>query len=151
MIDPISAQAVGSIGQTGAAQPASSTGTAGAGVAPAEDVTRFNSAMDQSGQNMSQASKQSPEGFREDAASRIHGAKPAETTGPSSTLDSLDKVSADFKSLRTDMLQNASHMGEVGDLIRAQFQVANITMTQTMMGQAGQKSSQGVQQLLKGQ
>jgi hypothetical protein len=147
MIDPISAQAVGSIGQTGAAQPASSTGTAGAGAAPAEDVTRFNTALDQGGQNMTQT----PGSFGADAANRAQGAKPAEAAGRSSTLESLDKVSADFQSMRTDMLQNASHMGEVGNLIRAQFQVANITMTQTMMGQAGQKSSQGVQQLLKGQ
>jgi hypothetical protein len=39
----------------------------------------------------------------------------------------------------------------VGDLLRMQFQAAQLTMTQTMVGQVGQKTSQGTQQLLKGQ
>ncbi len=74
-----------------------------------------------------------------------------EQTRPSEALEGLDKLSADLKTAQDNVIRTTSDMGDMGDLLRMQFEVANLTTTQTMVGQVGQKSSQGTQQLLKGQ
>jgi hypothetical protein len=73
------------------------------------------------------------------------------TESSRSVLEGIDKMSADMRAMQGDLQNATSSMGEVGDLLRMQFQAAQLTMTQTMVGQVGQKTSQGTQQLLKGQ
>jgi hypothetical protein len=139
MLDPISAQATGATGatgQAGGAQPA-----AGPGQAKTEDVTRFNDSM-----QSQQQTPQAGQGFRPEQVGQADKAG-----SPGKVMDGLDKMSADLREMRLDTIADTEKLGDMGNLIRAQFKVANLTMTQTMMGQAGQKSSQGMQQLLKGQ
>jgi hypothetical protein len=140
-MDPISSQAAGAVAKTEVTQPLS-----GPGPARADDVARFQDSMHQPPQ---QNPQQLP-----DAGQSFQPAQAAQTDAPGASnkvLDGLDKVSSDIRSMRTDMIADSGNLGDMGELIRVQFQVANLTMTQTMMGQAGQKSSQGMQQLLKGQ
>ncbi len=123
MVDPL-------ITQTGAATGAGLAEGAQQGVKPAasqSDVARFQEAL-------GAAPPQGPDQVQ-----------------PSGTLEGLDKLSADMKTAKDNILQTTSGMGDMGDLLRMQFEVANLTTTQTMVGQVGQKSSQGTQQLLKGQ
>lgn len=140
-MDPISSQAAGAVAKTEAAQPLS-----GPGQARADDVARFQDSLHQPQQ-------QNPQQFP-DVGQAFQPAQAAQTDAAGTSnkvLDGLDKVSSDIRAMRTDMLADSGKLGDMGELIRVQFQVANLTMTQTMMGQAGQKSSQGMQQLLKGQ
>ena len=129
MVDPISSSAVASISSNGVAAP---SGAAGPGPANPADAAQFTEAMQQP------AMPPAPD--------HVPG-----TEKQGSVLESLDKMSANMRGMQ-DNLQNATtHMGEIGDLLQTQFQVAQLTMTQTMVGQVGSKSSQGAQQLLKGQ
>ena len=133
MVDPISTQAatgaVGGIGQAGLAEPSA---LGGPGPVNPDDAARFSEAMQQGLDPAAQA---------------------GQTPGaPGSTfMDGIDKMSADMRAAQANILQSTSGMGEMGDLIRTQFEVAQLTTTQTMVGQVGQKTSQGTQQLLKGQ
>jgi hypothetical protein len=64
----------------------------------------------------------------------------------------MDRLSADMRSLKVDLdhgLANAK--GEMGELISLQFKAMQITTSMTVMGQGGQKTGQGIQQLIKGQ
>lgn len=72
-------------------------------------------------------------------------------TQGSKILDNLDRMSADFKNLKDGVQQAANNHGEMGDLIRLQMQVAEVTTTQTLVGKGGEKSGQGVNQLVRGQ
>lgn len=121
------------ITQTGAAQGAQGVGLAegpaqaGKPSAAPEDAARFQEAL---GVTPPQAPDQ------------LQGSSP---------LAGLDKLSADMRATKTNIVQGADGLGDMGNLLRLQFEVANLTTTQTMVGQVGQKSSQGTQQLLKGQ
>lgn len=70
---------------------------------------------------------------------------------PGRLLRGLDAFSEDTARLRASVESTVGRVGEMGDLFRLQFEVATMTTTQTMVGQTGQKGSQGVQTLLKGQ
>ena len=130
MVDPISGSQLASIaGNNGVAQPADPSSLGGANP---KDAAMFAEAMNQP-----------PDAPMPPDA--VEG-----TQGPG-MLDNLDKISADMRSMQTGLESATGAMGEVGDLLRTQFQVAQLTMTQTMIGQVGQKTSQGTQQLLKGQ
>jgi hypothetical protein len=136
MIDPISTQAAtgavggtGGIGQTGVAEP---SGLGGPGQVNQSDATRFAEAV---------------QGVDPGAQA---GQTPGADTGVN-VLEGLDKMSADMRAAQQSMLESTSGMGAMGDLIRTQFEVAQLTTAQTMVGQVGQKTSQGTQQLLKGQ
>lgn len=126
MVDPISSQAV-SIAGNGAAMPKSPTEL---GAANPKDVAQFTEAM------------QPPTPPMPDQVPGVE---------PKTLVDNLDKMSADMRAMQSDLQNAVSNMGEMGDLLRTQFQMASLTMTQTMVGQVGQKTSQGTQQLLKGQ
>lgn len=128
MVDPISGGAAASISSgAGVAGP---SGVAGPGPANPADTAQFAEAMQQP------AMPPAPD--------HVPG-----TQG--SMLEGLDKVSANLRAMQGDLQNATTNMGEVGDLLRTQFQVAQLTMTQTMVGQVGSKTSQGTQQLLKGQ
>jgi hypothetical protein len=139
MVDPISTQAatgaVGGVGQTGLAEP---SGIGGPGPVNQHDAARFSEAMQEGA---------GPAAAQESAAA-------GQTTGVNAgdpVLEGMDKLSADMRAMQDKLVQSTSGMGEMGDLIRVQFEVARLTTTQTMVGQVGQKTSQGTQQLLKGQ
>jgi hypothetical protein len=137
MIDPISTQAAtgavggaGGVGQAGLAEP---SGLGGPGQANQKDAAQFAEAMQQGIDPGAQAG-QTP-GVNTDA----------------NVLEGLDKMSADMRAAQQNIVESTSGMGDMGNLIRTQFEVAQLTTTQTMVGQVGQKTSQGTQQLLKGQ
>lgn len=125
MVDSISGKALSIAGQNGVAQPADFSKLGGA---DPNDAALFAEAMNRP----------------EDAL----GVDGAQNNG---MLGNLDKLSADMRAMQSDLQNAVGEMGEMGDLLRTQFQVAQLTMTQTMVGQVGQKTSQGTQQLLKGQ
>lgn len=136
MVDPLISQAGQVAGQTGAAP------AAGPGTAKAEDVSRFQ------------------EGLRPEAGAPpmdaqagqgVSGVQAPDQAQRPNVVEGLDQLSSDLKAARTGIIEGAEHMGEIGALLRTQFEVAQLTTTQTMVGQVGQKTSQGTQQLLKGQ
>lgn len=127
MIDPLISQ-TGAAAELGAGQPAS----VGTGPASQDDVARFQEALH-------------PDA---DIPQQVGNVVPA---GGNAPLEGLDKLSADLQTAKNTIIEGTRNMGEVGDLLRMQFEVANLTTTQTMVGQVGQKTSQGTQQLLKGQ
>ena len=128
MVDPLVSQA-GAAGVGGVSPGSPSEIGNGPGFASESDVTTFHDAM---------AGNTTPQ----------HG---VEGTQPGGLMQEMDKISVDLQSTRDGLLKNADGLGDMGNLIRLQFEVANLTTTQTMVGQVGQKSSQGTQQLLKGQ
>lgn len=132
MVDPVSGSAVSIAGNNGLAQPADPSSLGGANP---KDVTAFQNAMNQP---VDAPMPVEPQGA-------VNGAE------GSGMLENLDKVSENIRSMQDGLHNATGAMGEVGDLLRTQFQVAQLTMTQTMVGQVGQKTSQGAQQLLKGQ
>lgn len=127
MIDPLISQ-TGAVTGPGGGLPASSGGPA---PAAQDDVTRFQEALN--------------------PAAEVPAPPGAVPVGENAPLEGLDKLSADLRTARNSIVEGTQNMGEVGDLLRMQFEVANLTTTQTMVGQVGQKTSQGTQQLLKGQ
>jgi len=137
MADPISTQAMtgsiggtGGVGQTGLVEP---SGLGGPGPANQNDVTQFTEAMQQ-----------------QSIDPGLQAQTPGVNTG-NNVLEGLDKMSSDMRAAQKNIVDSTKGMGDMGDLIRTQFEVAQLTTTQTMVGQVGQKSSQGIQQLLKGQ
>jgi hypothetical protein len=132
MVDPISSQAVSSIaGNNGVAQPADISKLGGANP---QDVQDFAAAMN----NQPLEAPMPP--------ADIQGAQ------QNDMLTGLDDLSANVRDMQQNMQGVADALGgDMGNLLRTQFQVAHLTMTQTMIGQVGQKTSQGTQQLLKGQ
>ncbi len=74
---------------------------------------------------------------------------PTLKTPGDSILDSMQREMTD-KSQALEKSIN-SVQGSSGDMLRLQYEVAQLTMTQTVVGQVGSKTSQGLQQLLKGQ
>lgn len=153
MVDPILA----SVGQLeGLAQPEAVKGAGGANMA---DVERFNTVMEQplrgsdglegvagvdgiSGQGL-QAMSEVP-----NTMVRSTITMPEADT---SLVQGLDYFSAESHKMHSEVVQSLANAGEMGEMFKLQFQVANLTTTQTMVGQTGQKGSQGVQTLLKGQ
>ncbi len=141
MIDPISTQAAtgatgatGGVGQAGLAEPRLD----GPGPANQADAAKFSEAMHQGVDPAAQAQIGQT------------GQTPGVNTG-NSVLDGLDSMSESMRAAQKSIVDSASGLGEMGHLIRTQFEVAQLTTTQTLVGQAGQKTSQGAQQLLKGQ
>ncbi|MCG8530931.1 MAG: hypothetical protein MI749_09730 [Desulfovibrionales bacterium] len=66
-------------------------------------------------------------------------------------MNTLDKMSSEYKQLNMAVEKNSKNAGELGEIIRLQLKVAQVTTAQTMLGKAGEKSSQGVSQLVRGQ
>ena len=132
MIDPISTQAatgaVGGVGQSGLAEPSA---LGGPGPVNQNDAARFSEAMQQ---GLDPGAGQMPD-----------------VNAGNNVLEGIDKMSADMRAAQSGIMDATSGMGEMGALLRTQFEVAQLTTTQTMVGQVGQKTSQGTQQLLKGQ
>lgn len=83
------------------------------------------------------------------ATSGASGVQPQ--TGGSRILDNLDRMSADFRALKDSVHETAGKGGEMGEIIRLQMQVAEVTTTQTMVGKGGEKTGQGINQLVRGQ
>lgn len=72
------------------------------------------------------------------------------TKTPGDTI--LDNLSHQMSETRTVVEGQLNAIsGEMGELMRLQYDIARVTMDQTMIGQVGSKGSQGIQQLLKGQ
>lgn len=66
-------------------------------------------------------------------------------------LSGLEGMSNDMQATRQKFVQDVSGNGKVGEMYKLQLDVAQMTTNQTIIGQAGSKTSQGIQTLLKGQ
>lgn len=134
MSDPISGKIAADIAQAGLTQ----ASPQGPGPANPSDVAQFNEAM------------QAP--MPPEQSAPVQGAESPLPDGESSLIKGVDDMSANMRTMQNDLQNLVNNTGgEVGDLLKTQFQVAQLTMAQTMVGQVGQKTSQGTQQLLKGQ
>jgi hypothetical protein len=135
MVDPISSQAVSSIaGNNGVAQPA--------------DISKLGGANPQDVQDFAAAMNNQPL----EAPMPPADIQAAQGVQKGDMLTGLDDLSSNVRDMQSNMQGVADALGgDMGNLLRTQFQVAHLTMTQTMIGQVGQKTSQGTQQLLKGQ
>ncbi len=130
MVDPISSSQLASIASNnGVAQPADPSSLGG--VNP-QDAENFANAMQQPNQ-VGQVGE-------------VNG------TEQSGFMNKIDQMSTDMRTQQEGLFNSANAIeGSMGDLLKTQFQVAQLTMSQTMVGQVGSKTSQGTQQLLKGQ
>jgi hypothetical protein len=131
MIDPILTQA--GAGAIGGVPGESMPGANGPGVASEADADLFQNALN--------------------GKAPVGDLQAADGTGtqPGKTMENIDKLSSDLRAARESVIGGTEGLGDMGQLLRLQFEVANLTTTQTMVGQVGQKTSQGTQQLLKGQ
>lgn len=66
-------------------------------------------------------------------------------------LSGLEGMSNDMQATRQKFVQDVSGNGKVSEMYKLQLEVAQMTTNQTIIGQAGSKTSQGIQTLLKGQ
>lgn len=128
MVDPVSGQAAAAVTQIQEAQTQISSGP---GPVNPDDVSKFAEAMNGPADAAAQA-----------------GQVPGSS---GNMLNNLDQMSSSLRETQQGIIENTRGLGDMGDLIRTQFEVAQLTTTQTMVGQVGQKTSQGTQQLLKGQ
>jgi hypothetical protein len=142
MVDPVTTQALSSA-TAGTAQSPLSTGP---GQVAAPDAAAFQQAV------------QRPEATAPDgggsvnAGMRAHAAQSPAHGPASSPLPCLDQLSADMRSIKADVEASMANVkGDMGELIGLQFKTMQITTAMTVMGQGGQKTGQGIQQLLKGQ
>lgn len=136
MSDPISGKIAAEVAQAGLSE----AGTQGPGPAKPEDVASFSEAM------------QAPVPAEAHAGSPAQGMQNHAAEEGTSFMRGVDDLSANLRSMQSNLEQSVGGAGgEVGELLKTQFEVARLTMTQTMVGQVGQKTSQGTQQLLKGQ
>ncbi len=82
-------------------------------------------------------------------AQAVDGTPPIKKVAGDNVLDALQR---DMSNARTGIEESLQSMqGSTGDMLRLQYQMAQVTMTQSLVGQVGSKTGQGVQQLLKGQ
>lgn len=139
MVDPV----VTSLSQSGLSQMEGIL-ESGRGPWPAvpADVERFSAAMEQDMQGVGSLDPTSNNSIQPVSVA---------TTTDGDLMRGIDTISATSTKMHADVVQSLSNSGEMGDMFRLQFQVANLTTTQTIVGQTGQKGSQGVQTLLKGQ
>lgn len=130
------------------AQQAAEQNNQGPTAASAEDKARFNEAM----QTDSTSRTQQVDGAQQAQQEKLYCnmSEAPQATG-SRILDNLDRMSSDFMKLKNDVLSSAEKHGEMGDIIRLQMKVAEVTTTQTLVGKSGEKSGQGVNQLVRGQ
>ncbi|MFI3271127.1 MAG: hypothetical protein R3Y11_03345 [Pseudomonadota bacterium] len=126
---------------------ATSTVEGSSGVSNATQA-RFNEAM-QTAQEQSNQNINAPQHVHNEAEVAMQRTPPVQKTAGDTVLDAMHK---EFKESRTAFEHSVNSMeGSTGDLMRLQYQIAQVTMSQTMIGQVGSKVSQGTQQLLKGQ
>ncbi len=117
-------------------------------VASTTTQDRFNEAM-QTAKVQSEHKAHAMHGIYNEAEAAMLRTPPVQKTAGDNVLDAMHK---EFKDNRTAFEQSINSMeGSTGDLMRLQYQIAQVTMSQTMIGQVGSKASQGTQQLLKGQ
>lgn len=124
----------------------------GPGKAEAADKARFQEAMQpaQSGAETQQVAPAQQAAEAQQVA-QVEQTADAQRAQGHKILDNLDKMSADYGKLREGILSGANGQGEMGDIIRLQMQVAEVTTTQTLVGKTGEKGGQGVNQLVRGQ
>lgn len=136
MVDPVVSSMVGQMESLTQPEPT-------LGAAHPTDVERFDAAMDapQEGQ------VSGVDGDMQASLRPVDRAQEAE----GNLLRNIDGLSHDASRMHTEVMTSLGNAGEMGEMFRLQFQVANLTTTQTIVGQTGQKGSQGVQTLLKGQ
>lgn len=139
MVDPV----VTSLSQSGLSQMEGLLESGrGPGPAVPADVERFSAAVEQDMQGVGSLDPTSNNSIQPVSVA---------TTTDGDLMRGIDTISATSTKMHADVVQSLSNSGEMGDMFRLQFQVANLTTTQTIVGQTGQKGSQGVQTLLKGQ
>jgi hypothetical protein len=144
MVDPVTTQALGSVTAGTAQAPVSS----GPGQAAATDAAAFQQAVQRP-----EATAPAPgSGESVNVGARAPAAQ-SQAHGPaSSPLQGLDRLSSDLRTMKADVETSvATVKGDMGELIGLQFKVMQITTAMTVMGQGGQKTGQGIQQLIKGQ
>ncbi|WP_290922190.1 hypothetical protein [Halodesulfovibrio sp.] len=131
----------------------------GPGKAHETDISRFQDVMKQDSVQEASAPSQlhAEESLQAEQIESINTAEhavavtDAEATQGNKILDNLDKMSCEFKDLKASIDKSAENHGEMGDIIRLQMQVAEVTTNQTLVGKTGEKSGQGVNQLVRGQ
>jgi hypothetical protein len=144
MVDPVTTQALSSA-TAGTAQSPLSTGP---GQAAAPDAAAFQQAVQRP-----EATAPAPDsGGSVNAGPRSHAAQSPVHEPASSPLPGIDQLSADMRAMKADVETSMANVkGDMGELIGLQFKTMQITTAMTVMGQGGQKTGQGIQQLLKGQ
>ena len=136
MVDPVTTQVASSVSTGG---PSPSASPAGPGQVSSGDSAAFQEAVHR------------PEEFSAPQSGSVQA--PQDVSAAKSPLASgMDRLSADMRSLKVDLDHGLANVkGEMGELISLQFKAMQITTSMTVMGQGGQKTGQGIQQLIKGQ
>lgn len=133
--------------------------TTGAGKAHETDISRFQDVVKQDSVQEASAPSQlhAEESLQAEQVEAVNASEHSvtvtdvEATQGNRILDNLDKMSSEFKDIKTSIDKSAENHGEMGDIIRLQMQVAEVTTNQTLVGKTGEKSGQGVNQLVRGQ
>lgn len=124
-------------------------------VAKEKDVAQFEQLMegDKAKQPGSPGAVDNPQQVAQaQQTQQVEQVQPVQSTEPTGVVDQLSKTGEEINAKRQEILDRMASTKDLSakDLLEMQFKLAELTMQQTMLGKAGEKGEQAVQQLFKG-